>query len=78
MEAVAAGSPYPMYSRADHAQPQAAAEDASHEDRPFLRPWMVVAAILVVGAVIAAIVGLSGPDIPHPAAPPAAGPTSAP
>jgi Protein kinase domain len=47
------------------------------EDARAIRPWMVIAAIVVAGAVIAAIVGLSGPHItsrptpaPTPAAPP--------
>lgn len=43
------------------ARPQA--HDEVHDERSALRPWMVIAAILMIGAVIAAVVGLSGPDI---------------
>ncbi len=69
-------APYPTaYPVANHPARPALMDEPGHDDRPFLRPWMVVAAILVLGAVIAAIVGLSGPDIGRPAEPPAPSPT---
>ena len=70
-------SPYPS------AAPQPMRIDPSSsmmmaaEDGRFLRPWMFFAAVILIGAVIAAIVGLSGPDIPSGLAPQPA-PASAP
>lgn len=45
------------------AAPRPEVPEEAPEERSALRPWMVIAAILMIGAVIAAVVGLSGPDI---------------
>jgi Protein kinase domain len=68
---------YPVY----RASPAAASSmELQVEDRHAFKPWMVIAAIIVMGTVIAAIVGLSGPDItqPAPPPPPVSAPTNAP
>jgi hypothetical protein len=64
---------------------------AHSEDPRRLKPWMFIAAVVLIGIVAAVIVGLSGPDIPDdllpppapapaapamPAAPPAAAPAA--
>ncbi len=61
---------YPAYPTAapepmapSRMEPSSSMQMAS-EDARRIKPWMVIAAILIAGAVIAAIVGLSGPDIP--------------
>lgn len=53
-----AGFGYPLAG-----PPRAQLHDEPADERSALRPWMVIAAILMIGAVVAAVVGLSGPDI---------------
>jgi serine/threonine protein kinase len=66
-------APQPLPS--SRLEPSSSMQMAS-EDGRFRKPWMFIAAVVIIGAMIAAIVGLSGPDIPsgleQPAAPPAA------
>ncbi len=65
----AAPSAYPSYPSAPQQHLASARRDASGampvvpEDARRIKPWMVIAAIVVVGIILAAIVGLSGPDI---------------
>jgi serine/threonine protein kinase len=62
------GSPMASVSASSGGFPHAA-EDPRH-----IKPWMVIAAIVVVGAVIAAVVGLSGPNIATAPPPPPVSP----
>lgn len=61
---------YPSYpSAAPQPLPSGRMEASSSmqmasEDTRRIKPWMFIAAIIIAGAVIAAIVGLSGPNIP--------------
>jgi hypothetical protein len=51
---------------------------AMSDEARAIKPWMVIAAIVIVGAVLAIIVGLSGPDIPSGPLPPEPTPAAAP
>jgi len=58
-----APGPQAMPSRAPRPQPRAETSMA-RKRQSWLRPWMVIAVILVLAGVVAILVAMSGPDVP--------------